>query len=399
MVPQRPYRTRVLGPYFQCGGYGHIAKFCSGPTRPYPFSQPVVSSAVVHEPSPGLEELSLCCESVKGDIAKSTTHSVCVNELVGIDQVMSEGVDGQSHEHASDDKGMSDNKMNSEITQFWELESQGPVQITDVQGRLKQRLPFWREVLHAPPHILECIEHDYCLPLKFIPPPHIQHNHQSSETHQCFVDEVISCLITNHCIIRVDAQPHVCSPISVVSSVVGKLCLVLNLKCVNQFLHVLTFKSEDLHVAALMFERNEYLFKFDLKSGYHHVDIHPECYKFLGEGGRRFSVEGVFYVFTVLPFGLSSACYLFTKLLQPLIRLWRGRGLKTIIYLDDGIVAVHGKERAIRESASVKRHLESAGFVINIEKSQWDPSHSMEWLGFLINLSKGEFSVPNDKID
>ena len=121
----------------------------------------MVSSAIEHEPSPGLDELSLCCESVSGVIPKSTTHSVCVNELVGIDHVMSEGVDGQSHKHASDDKGMSDNKMNSEITRLWELESQGPVQITDVQDCLKQRLPFWREVLHTPPHILECIEHGY----------------------------------------------------------------------------------------------------------------------------------------------------------------------------------------------------------------------------------------------
>ena len=112
--------------------------------------------------------------------------------------------------------------------------------------------------------------------LKFIPPPHIQHNHQSSETHQCFVDEAISSLITNHYIIRVDAQPHICSPISVVSNAVGKLHLVLNLRYVNQFLHVLTFKYEDLCVAALMFEMNEFLFKFDLKLGYHHVDIHPE---------------------------------------------------------------------------------------------------------------------------
>ena len=228
--------------------------------------------------------LTRLCQKVLMSCGIDQVMSEGVDELVGIDQVMSEGVDGQSHEHASDDKGMSDNKMNSEITQFWELGSQGLVQITDGQGRLKQRLPFWREVLHAPPHILECNEHDYCLPLKFIPPPHIQHNHQSSETHQCFVDEAISSLIANHCIIRVDAQPHVCSLISVVFNAVGKLRLVLNLKCVNQFLHVLTFKSKDLRVAALMFERNEYLFKFDLKSGYHHVDIHPE---FLGEGGRK----------------------------------------------------------------------------------------------------------------
>ena len=67
----------------------------------------------------------------------------------------------------------------------------------------------------------------------------------------------------------------------------------------------MTFKYKDLHVAAFMFEKNEYLFKYDLKSGYHHADIHPECYKFLD-----FQWKGVFYVFTVLPFWLSSACYI-----------------------------------------------------------------------------------------
>ena len=72
-----------------------------------------------------------------------------------------------------------------------------------------------------------------------------------------------------------------------------------------------------------------------------------------------------FYVFAVLPFGLSTACYVFTKLLRPLVRYWRGRGLKAIIYLDDGIVAVKGKKAAKEESQQVKHELESAGFVIN----------------------------------
>jgi len=62
-----------------------------------------------------------------------------------------EGVDGHSHEHASDDKVISDDNVNSGLTQFWELESQGPVQIADMQGCLKQNLPFWEEVLCAPP--------------------------------------------------------------------------------------------------------------------------------------------------------------------------------------------------------------------------------------------------------
>jgi len=62
-------------------------------------------------------------------------------------------------------------------------------------------------------------------------------------------------------------------------------------------------------------------------------------------------------VFKVLPFGLSTACYLFTKLMRPLVRYWRGRGLKAIVYLDDGIIAVKGEEKVKVESSKVKQDL------------------------------------------
>lgn len=61
-------------------------------------------------------------------------------------------------------------------------------------------------------------------------------------------------------------------------------------------------------------------------------------------------------------------------------------------------MAVKGKRKALEESQQVRRELESAGFVKNIEKSQWDPSVRIEWLGFLIDLDKGEFTVPDHKI-
>jgi len=162
-------------------------------------------------------------------------------------------------------------------------------------------------------------------------------------------------------------------------------------------MHVAKFKYEDLRTAALLFETNEYLFKFDLKSGYHHVDIHPEHFQFLG---FQWEIRGrpCFYVFSVLPFGLCTACYLFTKLMRPLVRLWQGKGLKAIIYLDDGIVSVRGEQEAIAASAQVQLDLENAGFVVNVEKSSWVPSQVIEWLGFQIDLAKGTFSVPLEKI-
>ena len=169
-------------------------------------------------------------------------------------------------------------KAHGAITKYWEVESEQP-QITDVKGCLRKNLLYWKEVLH--------------------PPTYFQENHKSAISHCPFVNEAIKGLLSNRCAMRVE-KPHVCSPLSVVSKSTGNLHLVLNLQYLNQFLHVASFKYEDLRIAALMFEANDFLFKFDLKSGNHHVDIHLEYFKYLG---FQWAVKGVtsYYVFTVLP--------------------------------------------------------------------------------------------------
>ena len=82
------------------------------------------------------------------------------------------------------------------------------------------------------------------------------------------------------------------------------------------------------------------MFTFDLKSGYHHIDIHPDYQTYLG-----FAWEGKFYVFTVLPFGLSTACYVFTKVLRPVVKHVRAQGIRIVLYLDDGMVVVKDSEK------------------------------------------------------
>ena len=102
-------------------------------------------------------------------------------------------------------------------------------------------------------------------------------------------------------------------------------------------------------------------------------------------------------MFAVLPFGLSAAPYLFTKLMRPLVRFWRARGLKAIMYLDDGICAVEEKKEADLASQFVRDTLNRAGLVVNVKKSSWNPSHCMMWLGFNIDLSHGCISVLPEK--
>ena len=54
--------------------------------------------------------------------------------------------------------------------------------------------------------------------------------------------------------------------------------------------------------------------------------------------GFSWVVNGVrkFFVFTVLPFGLSSAPYIFTKVVRVLVRYWRSHAVRITVYLDDG---------------------------------------------------------------
>ena len=72
--------------------------------------------------------------------------------------------------------------------------------------------------------------------------------------------------------------------------------------------------------------RDGYIFNFDLKSGYHHVDKYPQHQTYLG---FSWFVDGVrkYFVSTVLPFGLSPSPLVFTKLLRPLVKYWRLHGL------------------------------------------------------------------------
>ena len=139
--------------------------------------------------------------------------------------------------------------------------------------------------------------------------------------------------------------------------------------------------------------RTIFLFSFDLKSGYHHVDIAKEHWKYLG-----FSWGSCYYVFTVLPFGLASACYICTKLVRPLVGYWRRKGLRIVVYLDDGLCAVTGEERACEASALVQSTLENSGFVANVEKSKWTPTRHLQWLGFVLDLSKGQIEIPQERV-
>ena len=232
------------------------------------------------------------------------------------------------------------------------------------------------------------------LPFYSEPAPYARPNQHSAQVEVEFVSKAVAELLNGGYIEKVSELPVVCSPLSVVTNGVGKQRLVVNLRHVNRSLWKQKFKYEDLRVAMMMFKQGEWMFSFDLKAGYHHVDV-AKCHrKYLG-----FEWGGSFYTFVVLPFGLSSAPYVFTMMMRPLVRLWRSKGLKAVVYLDDGIVAVPDETGAITASGFVRYTLYKAGWVCNEAKSTWVPTHRLSWLEFTMDLELGLIMVPDKKIE
>ncbi len=173
------------------------------------------------------------------------------------------------------------------ITGYWEtedMETVGQSIPVCVKGRLSKSLQFWKEELGAPDFVVDTIETGYVLPLKSIPAPFSRRNQTSAMHNTGFVQQSLADLLASNCIREVPQEPYICSPLSVVESSGGKKRLVINLRHLNKFLWKQKFKYEDLRVAILLFENGDFLFSFDLKSGYHHVDIAEAHCKYLGFG-------------------------------------------------------------------------------------------------------------------
>ena len=103
-------------------------------------------------------------------------------------------------------------------------------------------------------------------------------------------------------------------------------------------------------------------------------------------------------MFTVLPFGLSSAPHIFTKTLKPLEKHWRHQGICIAIFLDDGWAIERDREVCSSISKAVKADLGEVGFITNDEKSIWEPCQRIDWLGLTWDSALGTIEIVDSVI-
>jgi len=221
--------------------------------------------------------------------------------------------------------------------------------------------------------------------------PFSQPNHEGAFNHRDFVSQNISELLQQGAITKVPLAPRVVNPLNVVPKKGGKLRLILDLRHVNKFLSVPKFKIESLSALESLAARGDLMFACDLLSGYYQCEMHEDAWTYLG-----FQWEGSYYVFRVLPFGLASAPWAFTKMMREVAAPLRAKGVKLLVYLDDWLCLVPGADlaRARTIRSLVLNTLRAAGLTLNKDKSHLEFTANLQHLGFVIDLERGCFIVP-----
>ncbi|CAH2223969.1 jg20374 [Pararge aegeria aegeria] len=103
------------------------------------------------------------------------------------------------------------------------------------------------------------------------------------------------------------------------------------------------------------------------------------------------------YEFNVLPFGICTAPFMFTKLMKPVVKLLRSCGFISSIYLDDLCLVGYTYQDCMQNIEATQKLLLALGFIINGEKSNRIPSKSCNYLGFNIDTNKWRLSLPAQK--
>ena len=131
---------------------------------------------------------------------------------------------------------------------------------------------------------------------------------------------------------------------------------------------------------------------------FNHIDICQPHQQLLGFQCALGGARSRYFCFTVLPFGLSSAPYLFTEIFLPLVRYRRGLGIHLVLYLDDGAGCEKDFFSTQHFSNITRSDLVRVGLVPNCDKSIWTNVQRLEWLGISWDLLSAILSIPQVKV-
>ena len=168
---------------------------------------------------------------------------------------------------------------------------------------------------------------------------------------------------------------------------------IINLRPLNRLIRPLKFKMETLRSILPHLSRNMWATSVDLSDAYLHIPIHPEHQHFLA-----FSVEGETFQFRALPFGLSTAPRVFTRVTRVVAAFLRRQGIQIFMYLDDWLIVAHDYDTAKRHTDVVVQTASRLGWLVNREKSELEPSQHPTFLGTRLDFRDGRVRPTTERV-
>ncbi len=264
---------------------------------------------------------------------------------------------------------------------------------------------FWEEVLEAPAWILEILREGYKIPFKTLPGPYMEPNNKTARDNPQVVRKIVAEMIQKGIARMVKNQPLVVSPLGLVSKIQEdgstKHRLVFDAsRHVNLHVDLPHVRLNHLDRALELTRKDDWQIVYDLSSAYYHISIAEEHRKYLGACFQNSDGSNVFFEYCHLPFGLSSAVHIITKIWKPLTQYLNKNGIRNTIYIDDGRILGSSQEEIQRMAVFTYNTVTQAGWAVEPSKSDMPQAaaKSKKYLGFHIDSERLEVKAPDSKL-
>ena len=172
---------------------------------------------------------------------------------------------------------------------------------------------------------------------------------------------------------------------------------------VNEFCRDIPFSMDNAAKVAEVAWEGTYFFKIDHKNGYLHVPIHEKSRKFFG-----ICWKGVYYVFTVLPFGWKTSPVIYHSITEAAAMYLRSLDIPMLDWIDDmlgmtqhcfkGDSDEEQFQSALRAMVVTTYVLFKAGYFLGVPKCNLIPEQIMTYLGIDCDSKHEKFLVPEKRI-
>ena len=229
-------------------------------------------------------------------------------------------------------------------------------------------------------------------PLTLLPPPHTMPNLAHLPTIREFVPRLLSSGVIRK-IPTPATLPMYFSRLFVVPKKDGPSRLIIDLSHLNKLLKFPTFKMERVLDIASCVITPMWGCTVDLQDAFYHVPIAWVFHLFLA-----FVVDGQFYVFQMLPFGLSVAPWAFARITKPIKSHMHLHLIRFHTYLDDFFLLAPSIQTLQDHTQFLLSLLDRLGLRVHTKKSRLTPSRRVQYLGVVFHLESLHLSLPEDKI-